>query len=147
MFKSDPKYVEYRQFGLFELKVATDYDSKKEYLVLESDIIETTMHVDSRPVEPQPSIKKFYKKLELYFDDKNSPTIVMDLTPLHLENSIGISAKIVTDGYVADTLEIKLSRADLLKFRKLKPTGARVVLYDGEGKIVTAADASVTNEK
>ena len=148
MLTMDPKYIEYRNFGLFYLKVVTDYDTKKESLVLESDIVKTTMHVDHHAESSAPikTVKKFYKKLELYFDEKDEPAIVMDLTPLRLENSISMSAKIVTDGYVVDSLEIKLSQANFQKFRKLKPERAQVILYDAEGKIVTTAEASIDRE-
>jgi hypothetical protein len=71
----------------------------------------------------------------------------MDLAPLNFEHSIGLSGKIITDGYVADSLEIRLSRRNLVKFRKVKPVSACVVMHDGEGKVVTAADAAITAEK
>jgi hypothetical protein len=148
MLEMDQKYAPYRNFGIFYLKVKADYGAKEKSLVLESDIRETTMHVEpgAESREAVPTVKKFYKKMELYFDGKEKPSIVMDLTPLHFENSISVPIQVIADGYVADSLEIKLSRAELKKFRKLKPETAQVVLRDGEGKIVTAAEAHIEND-
>jgi hypothetical protein len=149
MLKMDPKYIEYKNFGIFSLKVDRDYDSIEKYLTLESDITESTMHVDEH-IEANrntPTVKRFYKKLEIYFNGKDKPSITMDLTSLHLENSISVPTKFITDGYVADSLQIKLSRASLQKFRKLNPKTAQVILYDGDGKIVTVADVSIDKER
>jgi hypothetical protein len=149
MLKADQKYIEYKNFGIFSLKIDRDYGSSAKYLALESDITESTMHVNEYTESNRniPTVKRFYKKLELYFDGNNEPSIIMDLASLRFENSISVPTKIITDGYVADSLKIKLSRADLQKFRKLKPETAQVILYDGDGKIVTVADVSIDKEQ
>lgn len=148
VLSQDPKYAAYNQFFSFDLKVASDYKTNKKHLILESKIIETTMHPPQSETLPQPlpSVKKFYKKLELYYNKKARPALVMDLTPLGFENAICVPGPPISDGYIADTLEIKFSAADLKAFQKLKPTDAHVVLYDAEGKIVTSADVSIAAE-
>ena len=144
MSSPDPKYAAYEQFFFFELKVASDYDTGKDHLTLESKIVHSTMHPSGikPPSERPPSVKKFYRKLELYYGGKATPAVVMDLTPLVLRNSIGVPTPI-HDGYVADSLEIKFKAADLEAFRTLKPTDAHVIIYDAEGKVVTSADVDV----
>lgn len=145
----DPKYASYNQFFSFDLKVATDYGSNKKRLTLESKIVESTMHPAeiATPSAPLPSIKKFYNKLELYYDGKSTPSLVMDLMPLGFEHGLNIPGPPISDGYISDTLEIKFSRADLETFRKLKPTDAHVIVYDVDGKVVTSADVTIIAEQ
>jgi hypothetical protein len=145
-FKADPKYDSYRQFSFWDLKVETDYDTKKEYLELSSVIVESTMHQDpDADRKDPPTVKQFYRKVELFFDGKDKPAITLTVPKLGALGSKMLMP--IHDGRVADSVELKLSDADLKSYRRLKPSTVQVVLYDKDGKIVTAAEASGPTEK
>lgn len=131
----------YRHFSFYSLKQET---GPKQGLHLESDITESYGSPESeeaRKKAPKKSVRKFYHKLKLYFDNQEDAAIELDLSSLKLGTRHSSKpAKILEDTRVVESMDIPLPEKVYETFKKLKPQSVELVIFDKEGRVVEIAD-------
>jgi hypothetical protein len=137
MFTPDQAYSsgKYQEFGLFEFKFRTDYDTQKEFLYLEGMIWESTMSPNHQS-DSRPTVKEFYDRLEIYFDgNRKKPDITVRVSP----SSLGPpDVTPMLDGRIVDSIAVRMEPNDVRKFKSRKPDKVTVVFLDRQGKIVSS---------